>query len=160
MQTLKLCRRGEPGISCHVKSAKDRREVDATLIVHGCMRLRTEKGTKVADKLLHLSSYRVLNNIHTEHWSVVGWTTRKRCLSVFVLFCWRHAYVQKIPGSPHDTYSRSGRAWERGYPDHTFTRRKGSGDYRVLTWLCRVSSINSEQANEAAQRHTSVDANK
>ena len=53
-----------PGIFCHVKSAKDRREVDATLIVRGRMRLRTEKGTKVADNLLHISSYRALNNIH------------------------------------------------------------------------------------------------
>ena len=66
MRTLKLCRCGEPGIFCHVKSAKDRREVDATLIVRGRMRLRTEKGTKVADNLLHISSYRGLNNIHTE----------------------------------------------------------------------------------------------
>jgi len=66
MRTLKLCRRGEPGIFCHVKSAKDRREVDATIIVRGRMRLRTEKGTKVADNLLHISSYRGLNNIHTE----------------------------------------------------------------------------------------------
>ena len=65
-RTLKLCRRGEPGIFCHMKSAKDRREVDATLIVRGRMRLRTEKGTKVADNLLHISSYRALNNIHTE----------------------------------------------------------------------------------------------
>ena len=37
MRTLKLCRRGEPGIFCHVKSAKDRRQVDATLIVRGRM---------------------------------------------------------------------------------------------------------------------------
>ena len=65
-QTLKLCRRGEPGIFCHVKSTKDRREVDATLIVCGRMRFRTEKGTKVAVNLLHVSSYRALNNIHTE----------------------------------------------------------------------------------------------
>ena len=65
-RTLKLCRRGEPGIFCHVKSAKDRRQVDATLIVRGRMRLRTEKGTKVAGNLLHVSSYRALNNIHTE----------------------------------------------------------------------------------------------
>ena len=62
---LKLCRRGEPGIFCHMKSAKDRRE-DATLIVRGRMRLRTEKGTKVADNLLHISSYRASNIIHTE----------------------------------------------------------------------------------------------
>ena len=27
----------------------------------------------------------------------------------------RHAYVEKIPGSPRNTYSRSGRAWEWGY---------------------------------------------
>ena len=66
MRTLKLCRRGEPGIFCHVKSAKDRREVDTTLIVRRHMRFRTEKGTKVADNLLHISSYRALNNIHTE----------------------------------------------------------------------------------------------
>ena len=79
------------------------------------MGLRTEKGTKVADNLLHISSHRALNNIHTECWSVLGWTTRKRCFSVFVLFWLRHAYVRKIPGSPRDTYSRSGRAWERSY---------------------------------------------
>ena len=115
MRTLKLCRRGEPGIFCHVKNAKDRCQVEATLIVCGRMWLRTEKGTKVASNLLHISSYRALNIIHTERWSVVGWTTRKRCLSVFVLFWLRHAYVWKIPGSPCDKYSRSRRAWERGY---------------------------------------------
>ena len=49
-----------------MKSAKDRREVDTTLIVRGRMRLRREEGTKVADNLLHISSYQVLNNIHTE----------------------------------------------------------------------------------------------
>ena len=41
------------------------------------MRLRTEKGTKVVGNLLHVSSYRASNIIHTECWSVVGWTTRK-----------------------------------------------------------------------------------
>ena len=65
-RTLKLCRRGEPGIFCHVKSVKDSRKVDATLIVHGHMRLRTEKGTKVAGNLLHVSSYRASNIIHAE----------------------------------------------------------------------------------------------
>ena len=39
----------------------------------------------------------------------------KCCLSVLVLFWLRYAYVVKIPGSPRDIYSRSGRAWERGY---------------------------------------------
>ena len=29
-QTLKLCRRGEPGVFCHVKSAKGRKEVERT----------------------------------------------------------------------------------------------------------------------------------
>ena len=67
MQTLKLCRCGEPGTFSHVRSEKDRREVDATLIVRGHMRLRTEKGTKIADNLLHVSSYRASNNIHTKH---------------------------------------------------------------------------------------------
>ena len=41
------------------------------------MRLRTEKGTKVAGNLLHVSSYRASNIIHTERWSIIGWTTRK-----------------------------------------------------------------------------------
>ena len=35
-------------------------------------------------------------------------------------------------------------------PGPTLSRGKGSGD---LSWLCRVSSIDSEQANEIAQRH-------
>ena len=30
----------------------------------------------------------------------------------------RHAYVEKIPGSPCDTYSHSGRAWELFFPFH------------------------------------------
>ena len=115
-QTLKLCRCGDPSIFLTWEALKDRRKVDATLIVRGCMRLRTEKGTKVADNLLHISSYRASNIIHTERWSVVSWQRAKHCLwSVFVLFWLRHAYIQKIPGSPCDTYLRSGRAWERGY---------------------------------------------
>jgi len=104
MRTLKLYRCGEP----------DRREVDTTLIVRGHMRLRTEKGTKVAGNLLHVSSYWALNIIRTEHWSIVGWTTRKTLPFCLVLFWLRHAYMEKIPGSPRDTYLRSGRAWERG----------------------------------------------
>ena len=35
-------------------------------IVRGRMGLRTEKGMTVADNLLHIPSYRALNNIHTE----------------------------------------------------------------------------------------------
>ena len=84
------------------EAVKDRREVDATLIVRERMRLRTEKGAKVVGNLLHVSSYRVLNNIHTERWNMVE-QRAKRCLSVLVLFWLRHAYVEKIPGSPHDT---------------------------------------------------------
>ena len=59
------------------EALKDRREVDATLIVRGRMRLRTEKGMKVANNLLHVSSYQASNIIQTEHWNVVGWITRK-----------------------------------------------------------------------------------
>ena len=87
------------------EAVKDRREVDTTLIVRGHMRLRTEKGTKVAGNLLHVSSYRVSNIIHTERWSIVGWTTRKTLPFWFVIFWLHHAYVEKIPRSPHDTYS-------------------------------------------------------
>jgi len=53
-----------------VRSGKDRHKVDATLIVRGRMRRRTEKGTKVAGNLLHVSSYWASNVIHTECWSI------------------------------------------------------------------------------------------
>ena len=65
-RTLKLCRRGEPGIFSHMRNGKDRRELDATLIVRGRMSLRAEKGTKVVGNLLHISSYRASNIIHTK----------------------------------------------------------------------------------------------
>ena len=39
------------------------------------------------------------------------------------------------------------------YPDPTLSRGKGSGDHGTLSWLCGVSSIDSEQANEIAQRN-------
>ena len=81
----------------------------------GVPEIRTGKRAKIAGNLLHVSSYWALNNIHTERWSTVGWKTRKTLPFCLVLFCWHHAYVQKIPGSPRDTYSRSRRAWERGY---------------------------------------------
>ena len=48
------------------EALKDRREVDATLIVCGHMRLSTEKGTKAAGNLLHVSSFWASNIIHTE----------------------------------------------------------------------------------------------
>ena len=110
-RTLKLCRRGELGIFCHVESAKDRREVDATLIVRGRMRLRAEKGTKVADILLHISSYRALNNIHTEQlkrsWLNNAQTLPFCFLSYFdyVMFTYEryqalHAIHIHIPGEP------------------------------------------------------------
>ena len=94
---------------------KDRREVDTTLIVCGHMRLRTEKGMKVADNLLHVSSYQVSNIIHTEHWSIVGWTTCKTLSFCFCPILITSCLRRKIPGSPCDAYSRFGRAWERGY---------------------------------------------
>ena len=63
---MKLCRRGEPGIFCHVKSAKGRKEVEKLNCAWAYPRLRTGKRAKVAGNLLHVSSYRALNNIHTE----------------------------------------------------------------------------------------------
>ena len=42
------------------------------------------------------------------------------------------------------------------YPDHTLSQGKGSGGYWVLSWLCQVSSLDSEHPNEIA-RHTSID---
>ena len=78
------------------------------------LRCTTEKRAKVVGNLLHISSYLGSNNIHTERWSIIGWTTRKMLPFCLVLFWLCHAYIEKIPGSPHDTYSRSRRAWERG----------------------------------------------
>ena len=39
-------------------------------------------------------------------------------------------------------------------PDPTLSRGKGSGDHWAFSWLCRVSSLDFEQANELAQSHT------
>ena len=83
----------------------------------GIPAIRTGKRAKAAGNLLHVSSYRALNNIHTERWSTVGWKTRK-----VLPFCTVWSYFadvmfmyEKIPGSPHDKYSCSRRAWEWGY---------------------------------------------
>ena len=96
------------------EAVKDRRKVDATLIVRGHMSLRTEKGTKIAGNLLHVSSYRASNIIYTKHWNIVGWATCKTlpfCFGpILIMSCLR----RKIPGSPCDTYLHSRRAWERG----------------------------------------------
>ena len=61
------------------EAVKDRHEVDATLIVREHMRLWTEKGTKVAGNILHVSSYRASNIIHTE----CLWT-RHTCMSNWI----------------------------------------------------------------------------
>ena len=37
-------------------------------------------------------------------------------------------------------------------PDLTLSRRKGSGDHWVISWLCWVSSLDAEQLNELALR--------
>ena len=36
-------------------------------------------------------------------------------------------------------------------PDPTLSQGIGSGDHLALSWLCRVSTLSSEQANEIAQ---------
>ena len=43
-------------------------------------------------------------------------------------------------------------------PDPTLSQGKGLGDHWAFSWLCRVSSLNSEQANEIVH-HTCVEAN-
>ena len=102
------------------------------------MRLRTEKGTKVANNLLHISSYRASNIIQTKRWSVVGWTMCTTLPSVFVLFWLHHAYVEKIPGSPRDTNSRSGRAWERGYKYAPSTRPSSRQSLVRYSLACNI----------------------
>ena len=92
-----------------MRSEKDRREVDATLIVHGRMRLRTEKGTKVVGNLLHVSNYRALNIIHTERcvaflfWSYFDYVmlTYKRYQALRVIHI-------RIPGEPGNEASTVG----------------------------------------------------
>ena len=52
-RTLKLCRRGEPGIFCHVKSGKDRKEVlgGKDLIVRGRTRDLNRKKSEGSEQL-------------------------------------------------------------------------------------------------------------
>ena len=95
-QTLKLCRRREPGIFPHVSTTKCRK----ILIAHGhTRRLRTEKRAKVAGNLLHVSSYRGVNIIHTERWTH-SWLSNAQnvaflFLKTLVLFWLRHGSREK-----------------------------------------------------------------
>ena len=41
-------------------------------------------------------------------------------------------------------------------PDPTLSRGKGSGDHWAIPWLCRVSSLDTEQPNEIVLRHATV----
>ena len=41
-------------------------------------------------------------------------------------------------------------------PDPTLSRGKGSGDHRVISWLCLVSRLDTEQPNEIALRHATM----
>ena len=41
-------------------------------------------------------------------------------------------------------------------PDSTLSRGKGSGDHWPIPWLCRVSSLDTEQPNEIALRHATT----
>ena len=41
-------------------------------------------------------------------------------------------------------------------PDPTLSRGKGSGDHWAISWLCRVSSHDTEQPNEIALRHATM----
>ena len=63
--------------------------------------LRTGKRAKVLGNLLHISSYRASNIIHTEHWTY-SWVEQraKHCLSALVLFWLRHAYVERYQAFP------------------------------------------------------------
>ena len=58
--------RREPGIYSHVRTLKDRKAVEDLNCAWAYPRLRTGKRAKVAANLLHVSSYRGLNIIHTE----------------------------------------------------------------------------------------------
>ena len=41
-------------------------------------------------------------------------------------------------------------------PDPTLSRGKGSGDHWAISWLCQVSSLDTEQPNEIALRHATM----
>ena len=139
MQTIQLCRRGEPGIFCHVKSVQGGTE---TLIVCGhTRRLRIGKWAWVVNNLLHVSSCRGPNTIHTKQWTH-SWLNNKMlpfCSKTLVLFSLRHPHVRKYtmlwsylayvipmwentPCSPHIYINIfpfwRGEAWEWGEQNH------------------------------------------
>ena len=41
-------------------------------------------------------------------------------------------------------------------PDPTLSQRKGSGDHWVISWLCRVSSLDTKQPNEITLCHATM----
>ena len=46
--------------------------------------------------------------------------------------------------------------WLVSCPDSTLSRGKRSGDHWAISWLCRVSSLDTEQSNEIALRHATM----
>ena len=77
-------------------------------------RTRDQNRTKAAGNLLHVSSYRALNNITPSVEAQLVEKRAKCCLSVWSYFA-DVMLTYEIEIAPRDKYSRSRRAWERGY---------------------------------------------
>ena len=95
-----------------------------------CQLLKYTVITKVAGNLLHESSYRGSNIIHTEHWSIVGWTACKTLPFCFGSFLITSCVRRK------DT---------RLSPRYIFTFRESLGmrlpDFYATEWNKKLSSI-------------------
>ena len=62
--------------------------------------------------LLHVSSYRASDVIHTERWSIVGWTTREGSVSVESLIAdHHHIYVNVYSHTPTSTQTHIQTCW-------------------------------------------------
>ena len=106
-RTLKLCRRGEPGIFCEAKKCKGREWVER-LCAWVYVKTQNRKKSKDSCQLKHVSCHRGTCE-HTKCWTHGGWTTQKMfhfCSKTLVLFWLCHGHVRKDTRlSPHTHYS-------------------------------------------------------
>ena len=96
-----MCRHGEPGGFCHVKSGKGRERVERDLnCTWAYPKTQNRKRVKVASNWLQVSGYQGVNIIHTEHW----------------MHSWLNNAKKNVDQAlPTYTCSHLGDAWEQCY---------------------------------------------
>ena len=94
-------------------------------------------GLTVVGNLLHVSSYQESNIIHTECWSIVGWTTHKTlpfCSGPTSITSCSHRKDTRFSSHIHNFAFQTRRAWEWGYSFGTSNFSWSSPWYQTMEW--------------------------